>query len=98
MAFDRTKLVHVSSYSTLTHIWTLETSDDVTAAGYIPKDQGVGAGDKVIKVEITRSEAGLVTGRTETEYYAADDEQGVLTLTAMSVDESDESDEPVVES
>lgn len=83
MAFDRTKLVHVSSYSTLTHIWTLETSDVVTGAGYIPKDQGVGAGDKVIKVEITRDGAGLVTGRTETEYYAKDDAQGVLTLTAM---------------
>ena len=83
MAFDKTKLVHVSSYSPLSHIWTLETSDVVTGAGYIPKDAGVGAGDKVIKVEITRDSAGLVTGRTETEYYAKDDAQGVLTLTAM---------------
>ncbi len=83
MAFDRTKLVHVSSYSPLSHIWTLETSDVVTGAGYIPKDAGVGAGDKVIKVEITRDEQGLVTGRSETEYYAKDDAQGVLTLTAM---------------
>lgn len=83
MAFDKTKLVHVSSYSPLSHIWTLETSDVVTGAGYIPKDAGVGAGDKVIKVEITRDSAGLVTGRSETEYYAKDDAQGVLTLTAM---------------
>ena len=83
MAFDRTKLVHVSSYSPLSHIWTLETSDVVTGAGYIPKDAGVGAGDKVIKVEITRDGADLVTGRSETEYYAKDDAQGVLTLTAM---------------
>ena len=83
MAFDKTKLVHVSSYSPLSHIWTLETSDVVTGAGYIPKDAGIGAGDKVIKVEITRDVAGLVTGRLETEYYAKDDAQGVLTLTAM---------------
>ena len=83
MAFDRTKLVHVSSYSPLSHIWILETSDVVTGAGYIPKDAGVGAGDKVIKVEIARDSAGLVTGRLETGYYAKDDAQGVLTLTAM---------------
>lgn len=83
MAFDRTKLQHVSSYSPLTHIFTLETTDNVTVPGYIPKDQGIAPGDKVIKVEITKDGQGLVTGRTETEYYAKNDAQGVLTLTAM---------------
>lgn len=90
MAFDRTKLQHVSSYSPLTNIFTLETTDDVTVAGYIPAGEGVRGGDKVIKVAITRAEpvapakVGLVTGREETAYWAKESADGKLTLTALA--------------
>lgn len=87
MAYDRTKLLHIGGVSPLPQTWEIFTSDDVTGAGYLPKGEGVNAGDHVTKVEITKSDAGLITAYERTEYYAVADAQGVLTLTAISSSE-----------
>lgn len=84
MAYDRTKLLHIGGVSPLPQTWEIFTSDTVTTEGYIPKGEGVQAGDHITQVEITYSSAGLITAYARTEYYAVADANGVLTLTAIS--------------
>lgn len=84
MAYDKTKLLNISGgQSTLQSTFEYYSEDDVTVAGYFPKGQEVKAGDKVIKVVIAKT-GGLVTGRTESKYYAKADASGILTLVAIS--------------
>lgn len=85
MAYDRTKLLHIGGVSPLPQTWEYFSSDTVTGAGYVPKNEGVRDGDRVTKVNITRnSTTGLITGYNRTDYYAVANATGVLTLTAIS--------------
>ena len=79
MAYDRTKLLHIGGVSPLPQVWQYFSSDTVTSAGYIPKDEGVNAGDRVEVIDITYSAAGLITAYANTQYYAKADANGVLT-------------------
>lgn len=83
MAYDRTKLLHIGGVSPLPQVWQYFSSDSVTAKGYIPKEEGVNAGDQVEVVNITYS-AGLITAYSATKYYALADANGDLTLTAYN--------------
>lgn len=83
MAYDRTKLLHIGGVSPLPHVWQYFSSDSVTAKGYIPKEEGVNAGDQVEVVNITKS-SGLITAYSATKYYALADANGDLTLTAYN--------------
>lgn len=83
MAYDRTKLVHIGGVSPLPQVWQYFSSDTVTAKGYIPKEEGVNAGDQVEVVNITKS-SGLITAYSATKYYAVADANGDLTLTAYN--------------
>lgn len=83
MAYDRTKLLHIGGVSPLPQVWQYFSSDSVTAKGYIPKEEGVNAGDQVEVVNITYS-AGLITAYSATKYYAVADANGDLTLTAYN--------------
>lgn len=83
MAYDRTKLLHIGGVSPLPQVWQYFSSDSVTAKGYIPKEEGVRAGDQVEVVNITYS-SGLITAYSATKYYAVADANGDLTLTAYS--------------
>lgn len=86
MAYDRTKLLHIGGVSPLPQVWQYFSSDTVTSAGYIPKDEGVNAGDRVEVIDITYSAAGLITAYANTQYYAKADANGVLTLEALDAD------------
>lgn len=83
MAYDRTKLLHIGGVSPLPQVWQYFSSDSVTAKGYIPKEEGVNAGDQVEVVNITKS-SGLITAYSATKYYALADANGDLTLTAYN--------------
>lgn len=83
MAYDRTKLLHIGGVSPLPQVWQYFSSDSVTAKGYIPKEEGVNAGDQVEVVNITKS-SGLITAYASTKYYAVADANGDLTLTAYN--------------
>lgn len=83
MAYDRTKLVHIGGVSPLPQVWQYFSSDTVTTKGYIPKEEGVNAGDQVEVINITYS-SGLITAYAATKYYAVADANGDLTLTAYS--------------
>lgn len=83
MAYDRTKLLHIGGVSPLPQVWKYFSSDTVTTKGYIPKEEGVNAGDQVEVVNITYS-SGLITAYAATKYYAVADANGDLTLTAYS--------------
>lgn len=83
MAYDRTKLLHIGGVSPLPQVWQYFSSDTVTAKGYIPKEEGVNAGDQVEVINITYS-SGLITAYAATKYYAVADANGDLTLTAYS--------------
>lgn len=83
MAYDRTKLLHIGGVSPLPQVWQYFSSDSVTAKGYIPKEEGVNAGDQVEVVNITYS-SGLITAYSATKYYAVADANGDLTLTAYN--------------
>lgn len=86
MAFEKSNLLHVAGAdSVLNHTFEYYSTDTITGAGYFPKDGDIKAGDKVVKVVITKS-SGLVTGRIETPYFVKADADGVLT--AVSMEES----------
>lgn len=85
MAFDRTKLNHIAGgLSPLPQTWEYSTSEEITSAGYFPKDIGILPGDKITKVNITKNVGtGVVESRVDTPYYVVADEEGVLTATAF---------------
>lgn len=86
MAYDRKQLVHTSGgLSPLPQSFEYNSADDVTAAGYFPKGEGVNAGDKLTKVNVTKDgTTGLVTARADTPYFMVADANGVLTATPFA--------------
>lgn len=87
MAFDKLKLVRTDSgmvaHAPAHFDYNLTADENITVAGYVPKDEGVKAGDIITKNLITLNGAGLVTGFVRTVYYAKADAEGKLTLTAF---------------
>lgn len=85
MAYDNTKLSCVTGQTESNNPKTYNyfSSDDVTAANYFPKESGLKNGDKLTKVVVTLSGAGVATARTETDYVVADT-AGVLSVVAMA--------------
>jgi len=81
---DRTLLVHIAGLSPLPNTFYY-FGTVATTAGWIPPRQGVGAGDKIIQVIVSKNATtGLVTGRAETPFYVSADTTGqILTATAM---------------
>lgn len=83
MAFDKKNLQNITAgVSNLNKTFEYHSADNITGAGYFPKDDVFKAGDKVVKVVISKT-GELVSGRTETPYVLIANADGVLTATAM---------------
>lgn len=82
MVFDRTKLVHIGGVSPLPKEWEYFTTDNISAAGYFPKNEGIEAGDRVAMIDITKV-GGVITGYVRSTYYIKEN-AGVLTAVALT--------------
>lgn len=79
MTYDRKNLVHTAGgLSPLPQNFEYHSAESITPAGYFPKNEGIRAGDKVTKVNVTVVD-GLVTARVDKPCYIKADIDGELT-------------------
>lgn len=88
MAYDVKKLVgtsaHIVPEAPVHYDYNLKAAEDITPAGYFPKESGIKEGDIVTKNLFAVSGTGAVTGLTRTVYVAKVSAEGVITLVAVT--------------
>lgn len=76
--FNRTKLLNISG-DVLPRMWQYFQNDNITSAGYFPKDSSIKAGDKLAKIIFDDSD----NSYSITEYYIAENENKQLVATEL---------------
>lgn len=90
MAYDHKKLVgtsaHIAPEAPVHYDYNLTAAEDITTAGYFPKESGIKEGDIITK-NLFALTGTAITGLTRT-VYVAKVSAGVITLVAETIPEA----------